>query len=133
MYENLDRKISLKDKSAKQLYDIVDTIREQKGIDKYNIRKDLLESKYIFPERIANKIINTANRFEEFSSSFSILRTMDAQLTDEEKEEIIPEMIERTLLTARKNYVEIEKRKPYLVNQILTDMDISRTTEHGLL
>lgn len=131
MYENLDRKISLKDKSAKQLYDIVDAIREQMGIDKYNIRKDLLESKYIFPERIANEIINTANRFEEFSSSFSILRTMDDQLTEEEKEEIIPEMIERTLLTARNNYVEIEKRKHYLINQILTDMDISRTTEHG--
>ena len=133
MYEDLDRKISLKDKSAKQLYDIVDTIREQMGIDKNNIRKDLLESKYIFPERIANEIINTANRFEEFSSSFSILRTMDDQLTEEEKEEIIPEMIERTLLTARNNYVEIEKRKHYLINQILTDMDISRTTEHGLL
>ena len=131
MYENLDRKISLKDKSAKQLYDIVDAIREQMGIDKYNIRKDLLESKYIFPERIANEIINTANRFEEFSSSFSILRTMDDQLTEEEKEEIIPEMIERTLLTARNNYVEIEKRKHYLINQILTDMDISRTTDHG--
>ena len=56
---------------------------------------------------------------------------MDDQLTEEEKEEIIPEMIERTLLTARNNYVEIEKRKHYLINQILTDMDISRTTEHG--
>ena len=103
------------------------------GIDKYNVWKDLLESKYIFPERIANEIISTANRFEEFFSSFSILRTMDAQLTEEEKDEIIPEMIECILLTASKDYVEIEKCKPYLVSQILTDMDISRTTEPGLL
>ena len=133
MYENLDRKISLKDKSAKQLYDIVDTIREQIGIDKNNIRKDLLESKYIFPERISAEIINLANRFEELFSSFSLLRTLDEQLSEKEKEEILPEMIERTLLTARKDYAEIEKCKSYLVNQILADMDISRTTDYCLL
>ena len=129
LYDFLDKKIKLKEKDAQQLADIFDTICKQADVNKQHIRKDLLESEYIFPERISIVIGEVAERFEELCASFFHLGTVEKMLTEQEKTTIMPEMVEKTIIASKDNCTEILKCKRYLVNQIPADMDISKTTE----
>ena len=129
LYDFLDKKIKLKEKDAQQLVDIFDTICKQADVNKQHIRKDLLESEYIFPERISIVIGEVAERFEELCASFAHLGTVEKMLTEQEKTTIMPEMVEKTIIASKENCTEILKCKMYLVNQIPADMDISKTTE----
>lgn len=131
LYDFLDKKIKLKEKDAQQLADIFDTICKQADVNKQHIRKDLLESEYIFPERISIVIGEVAERFEELCASFSHLGTVEKMLTEQEKTTIMPEMVEKTIIASKDNCTEILKCKRYLVNQIPADMDISKTTERN--
>ncbi len=118
--------IDLNKKTGKEISIMLSHIREKYVPDTNAVLWNLREAEYILPDNISKTILDIRSRFDDMCSNIISIETIEAVLTDIEKQELFPETKIKLLKVALSQCDEILSNVRFIESILPKELDISR-------